>query len=176
MKIAQQNFLLKITVTVTYLLMLVANALANIIPINGVLTGEVSDTFENLFAPAATTFIIWGVIYSLLLLYLVYKFGAFQSGIDSEKEELFKKIGIYFSISSLLNAIWIFCWHYYLIGISLAIIIGMLICLMVINQYIKKMDLSLKDYIFIRVPFSIYFGWLTVATIANVTTLLVQLG
>lgn len=56
------------------------------------------------------------------------------------------------------------------------IIIGMLLCLILINNVTRKMKLSIKDYLFIRLPFSVYFGWVTVATIANVTTLLVKLG
>lgn len=176
MDINKENFPIKVTAAITYLIMVIVNALANILPINGVPTGEVSDMYGNLFAPAGVTFAIWGVIYFLLLLYAIYQFGIFQKEVYPQREELFKKIGIYFSISSILNSIWIFLWHYYLIEISLIFIIGMLICLILINQQTKKADLSFKDKFFIRLPFSIYFGWLTVATIANVTTALVKVG
>lgn len=176
MRVYKENFPLKVTVAITYLIMVVVNALANIIPINGVTSGEVSDFYANLFAPAGITFAIWGVIYFLLFIYVIYQFGLFQRCTDPYREELFKKIGFYFSISSILNAAWIFAWHYFIIELSLIIIILMLICLILINQYTKKATLSFKDKFFIRLPFSIYFGWLTIATIANVTTLLVKLG
>lgn len=176
MKINKENSPIKIAVAVTYLLMVIMNALANILPINGVTSGGVSDFYENLFAPAGITFSIWGVIYLLLLIYVIYQFGLFQGGSDPVREELFQKIGIKFAISSILNSIWILSWHYMVIELSLIIIIGMLICLILINEDIKKATLSRKDKFFIRLPFSVYFGWLTVATIANVTTLLVKLG
>lgn len=176
MRINKENISLKIIATVTYLIMVTMNALANIIPINGMNTGEISDSFPNLFAPAPITFAIWGVIYFLLLLYAIYQFIEFENDSDSNKEELFKKIAIYFSISSVANSIWILAWHYKLIPLSLLLIIVVLVCLILINQQTKASRLSLKDNFFIRVPFSIYFGWVTVATIANVTTLLVDIG
>lgn len=176
MNINKENFPLKIIVAVTYLLMVTMNALANILPINGLNTGQISDSFENLFAPAGITFSIWGVIYLMLLLYVIYQFGFFQDKSDPYKEELFRTIGIYFAISSVLNTFWILAWHYLFIEVSLVLIIGVLICLIFINQHTKSANIGLKDKFFIRLPFSIYFGWLTVATIANVTTLLVKLG
>ena len=54
---------IKIAVVVTYLIMIAVNAMANILPINGIDTGAVSDSYPNLFAPAGLTFSIWGVIY-----------------------------------------------------------------------------------------------------------------
>lgn len=176
MKLKKENFSIKITVALTYLLMVVVNALANILPINGITSGEVSDFYENFFAPAGITFTIWGVIYILLLIYVIYQFGLFQTSHDSYRENLFKKIGFYFSLSSVLNSIWIFSWHYKIIELSLILIIGILLCLILINQHTKKANLSFKDKLFIRIPFSVYFGWLTVANVANVTTLLVKLG
>lgn len=172
----KKNFTLKIIVLITFIAMVAVNALANILPINGMNTGEVSDSFSNLFAPAGVTFAIWGVIYFLLLLYSLYQFGFFQRIEDNYREGLFKKIGIYFSFSSLLNIAWIFLWHYKKIEITVPIIIGILILLILINNNTMKMKLSIKDYIFIRLPFSIYMGWITVATIANITTLLVKRG
>ena len=49
-------------------------------------------------------------------------------------------------------------------------------CLIIINQKINKEKLPFRERLFIKLPFSIYFGWITVATIANATTLLVSLG
>lgn len=174
LKINKTNYSVKITTLVTFLIMVGVNALANILPINGITTGEVSDSYPNLFAPAVITFSIWGVIYLLLFIYSIYQFGIFEKEEDPYKEELFKKIGIYFSVSSVLNTVWIFAWHYRIIEVSLLIMIGILILLILINNITKKADLSFKDYFLIRFPFSIYMGWITVATIANVTSLLVK--
>ncbi|SHH75972.1 lantibiotic ABC transporter permease [Clostridium grantii] len=167
---------IKILVLITFLLMITVNALANIIPINRITTGEVSDYYANLFAPAGITFAIWGLIYLLLAGYTIYQLGFLQKDSSKAKEGLFKKIGLYFSISSIANVIWILCWHYRVIPSTMILMIVLLVCLIIIVLEIKKVELSFKDKLFIKLPFSIYFGWITIATIANVTTLLVSIG
>lgn len=166
----------KILVFVTYIAMIAANALANILPINGLNTGEVSDSYPNLFAPAGMTFAIWGVIYALLAAYALYQAGLFNGKKEVLKGDLLNKVGFIFSISSLLNTVWIFAWHYKIVPLSLALISMMLLCLIVINKAIDREKLSGKEYFFIHLPFSIYFGWVTVATIANATTFFVSIN
>jgi len=170
------GLVIKVVVAATYLTMVTVNALANAIPINGVTTGGVSDSFPDLFAPAPITFSIWGLIYILLAGYTLYQFGLFQADHGAAREELFKKIGILFAISSVANTLWIFAWHYNAIWLSLLFMIVILICLILIANRLSEENFSTKEKGFIRLPFSIYFGWITVATIANVTTFLVSLG
>lgn len=167
---------LRIFVAGTYLLMLVMNALANILPINGKGTGEISDSYPNLFAPDGITFSIWGLIYLLLGLYVLYQFGALIGGARSGNRRLLTRIGVVFSLSSLANSLWILTWHYERILYSLVLMMVILLCLLWINLQTKSAVLSLREKFFIRLPFSVYFGWITVATIANITTLLVDLG
>lgn len=164
----------KVSVVVTFLIMITANALANILPINGISTGEVSDAYQNLFAPAGLTFSIWGVIYLLLAAYVLYSLGFFRSDKNAVDTGLLYRTGILFSVSSLANTAWIFCWHYYLIPLSMLLMVVLLVSLIFIVRITGKEELSLRDKIFIRLPFSIYFGWITVATIANFTVMLVS--
>lgn len=164
-------------VIVFYLAMVGVNALANILPINGITTGEVSDSYPNLFAPAGLTFSIWGVIYLLLGIYSVYQLLDYRKTRDNSKARLLNRIGFIFILSCLANIGWILAWHNLWIGISTILIFFLLICLIVINQMTKKTSQFTNwEKILIRVPFSIYFGWITVASIANVTTLLVDLN
>lgn len=167
---------IRLLVTGTYLIMILVNALANILPINGQTTGQVSDAYENLFAPAGLTFSIWGLIYLLLAGYTLYQCGFFQGNSNTVKVELLDKIGMIFSISSVANAAWIFSWHYHKIPLSMFLMVVILVCLILINQIIHNEDLSAKEKFFIRLPFSVYFGWITVATIANATAFLVSIG
>ena len=167
---------IRIFTAITFIIMLVANALANILPINGQTTGEVSDSYANLFAPAGYTFSIWGLIYVMLFAYTVYQLGLFRKNTSSLNTELLDHIGLIFSISSIANTMWIFAWHYNVIWLSLVLIIVVLISLILINQEIKKTSLTRSEKFFVKTPFSIYFGWITVATIANVTTYLVSIG
>ncbi len=168
--------LIQIAVLVSYLLMVVVNALANTLPINAITTGEVSDSFPNLFAPTGLTFSIWGLIYLLLAAYSVYQLGLFRQDSDAVKPQLFNSIGILFIISSLANTAWIFSWHYYSIGLSLAMMLVILVLLIAINIRVDREQLSTREKLFVKLPFAIYFGWITVATVANVTSLLVYEG
>ncbi|MBD7983987.1 tryptophan-rich sensory protein [Sporosarcina sp. Sa2YVA2] len=159
---------------VTYLLMITMNALANLLPLNGQNTGEISDKYANLFAPAGFTFSIWSVIYVLLALHILYQLGLFRN--NNSNTHLLTQISIYFSLSSVLNTLWIIAWHYDQLLLSVFIMIGMLLTLIHINKLTAASTLSLKENFFIKLPFSIYFGWITVATIANITALLVSIG
>ena len=176
METVQPRNSLKIITSIAYLLMVVVNALANILPINRVNTGQVSDSYPNLFAPAGLTFSIWGLIYVLLALYTLYQIGLFQGDKKTVKFELLSKINMLFSISSIANVFWIFSWHYFMIPLSMLMIVVILICLIRTNQLTSQVQLTAKEKIFIRLPFSVYFGWITVATIANATTLFVHYG
>jgi len=170
------DYLIKVITTASFLVMVIVNILANILPINGQGTGQVSDSYKNLFAPAGLTFAIWGIIYLLLAGYTLYQLGFFNTDESKRKTDLLKKVGFYFSISSITNAAWIFSWHYHVIALSMVLMVIILVCLIVIVQEIIKEELSLREKFFIRLPFSVYFGWITVASIANLTTLLVSLG
>ncbi|NLL05977.1 MAG: tryptophan-rich sensory protein [Clostridiaceae bacterium] len=166
----------KVHTTVTFIVMIIVNVLANIIPFNGLTTGEISDLYQNLFAPAPLTFSVWTVIYILLAGYILYQYGFLSNRDSSFSKDLIEKIAIPFTISSMANTGWMFVWHYKSIGISLVLMLIILICLIVINLHTSKAELSTREKIFIRLPFSVYFGWITVATIANIATFYVSLG
>lgn len=166
---------MSVVVLVTYVVMIVMNYLANALPLNGKTTGEVSDSYSNLFAPAGYTFAIWGLIYVLLAFHVIYQLGFFRSGERSAVTQLMQKIAVYFSVSSVANALWILAWHYGHLAISIVLMLVMLISLIIINGLTVKSDLSFKEKFFIRLPFSVYFGWITVATIANITAYFVSI-
>jgi hypothetical protein len=156
--------------------MIGANAIANILPLNGITTGDVSLVYDNLFAPAGITFTIWGVIYVALAAFTLYQAGLLKSSNDTVKDNLLNKVGILFSISSLANTAWIFAWHYDLIALSLIFMLAILICLIWINGIMVKEKLTDKEKWLVRMPFMVYHGWITVAAIANITVLLVSMG
>lgn len=153
---------MKIVNVVLFALMMVMNYLANALPLNNRSTGELSDSFPNLFVPAGLTFSIWGVIYLLLLAYCVIQF----TGSDQEDVS---RISLLFGISCLLNSLWIVSWHYEKLPLSLLVMIGLLVTLILINTYINGLHQGL-----IKAAFGIYLGWICIATIANVTALLVN--
>lgn len=169
-------YFLKITAAVGFLAMVYVNYLANALPIGGVTTGEASDAYANLFTPAGITFSIWGLIYLLLGAYVVYQFIYSKYNKSEKQEKLLVEVNKYFILSSLANIAWIFAWHYGVIWLSVIIMLLLLACLIKLAEIIKKHSFSLVDYICVKLPFSLYFGWISVATIANITVLLVSLN
>jgi len=144
--------------------MIVMNYLANALPLNNKTTGELSDSFPNLFVPAGITFSIWGVIYLLLIIYCIVQFtGSNQIAITN--------ISLLFGISCIFNALWIVAWHYGRLPMSIIIMLGMLISLIYINIFIKDLPFGL-----IKAAFGVYLGWICIAAIANLTALLVNYG
>ncbi|WJY26297.1 tryptophan-rich sensory protein [Sporosarcina trichiuri] len=161
-------------VLITYVLMILMNYLANALPLNGMTTGEVSDSYSNLFAPAGYTFAIWGLIYVLLAFHVIYQLGFFRTGERSKVRQLTERVAVWFSVSSVANALWIAAWHYGKLGLSVVLMLVILVSLIVITAMTGKTELSMKEKFFLRLPFTVYFGWITVATIADITAFLVK--
>jgi hypothetical protein len=160
-----------------FLCTIAVNALANILPLGGKTTGELSGTYPNLFVPAGITFAIWGVIYFLLAVFVIYQLlSAFRR--SESVSGFIDRIGIFFILSCIANMGWIFAWHFQLVGISFILMVILLLSLISIyvRLEVRKRGLSWSERIGWAVPFSIYMGWITVATIANLTALLVNVG
>ena len=147
-----------------FAIMILMNYLANALPLNNVTTGQLSDSYPNLFVPAGVTFSIWGIIYLLLLIFCVVQF-------TGSNQLVISGITWLFAVTCILNALWIVTWHYRLVPLSLIVMIALLVTLIVINFRIRELP-----YTFIKAAFGVYLGWICIATIANVTALLVNYG
>jgi benzodiazapine receptor len=155
---------------------LVWNTLANVLPLGGMGTGELSDLYPNLFVPAGVTFSIWGLIYLGLLGFVV---AGFVFARRSESEDPLAAVGPWFVVNTLANGLWIVAWHHRLLPLSL-VLMGVILASL-IAMYLRlgvgttPSRGGLESWA-VRAPVSVYLGWITVATIANVTALAVDLG
>ncbi|MDD4382282.1 MAG: tryptophan-rich sensory protein [Candidatus Dojkabacteria bacterium] len=156
----KKGLILKIATVVSIVVMFVVNILANAIPINGMTTGELSDAIPIYFVPAGYVFSIWGLIYLGLILYTFLMFKKY--------ENFDKKISLWIVIGSLANAGWIFLWHYQLVYSSVILMLVLLASLIAIHLEINKEKVSIWK----RIPFNIYLGWISVASIANISAAL----
>ncbi|WP_409227927.1 hypothetical protein [Gudongella sp. SC589] len=170
----REGFLTGLMALAMYLVMVGTNALANILPINGITTGEVSDNIPNLFAPAGITFSIWGVIYVLLGVYSVYVLVYINRGYRDSFS--LKRVNQFYILSSIANSVWIYNWHHGNIGLTLVLMLVILASLIVIVLTLRSMTTTGDRMLWARLPFSVYFGWITIATIANITAFLVDMG
>lgn len=154
---------------------LIMNVAATAIPLNGISTEEISDALPSYFTPAGYTFSVWGLIYLALIAFAIY-----QSRPVERQRTFLAKIGWLFAISSLANGAWIFAWHFGYFVISIFIMVGLLLTLIAIylRLNIGRPDpgLGWSDKLFYQAPFSLYLGWITVATIANISSVVNYLG
>ena len=168
---------MKIIITwILYVGVIAVNALANIIPINGYNTGQISAFYPNAFVPAGFTFSIWGIIYLLLLSYTIgFTYYSIQRQQYPKAFILIERINTYFLLTCVFNMAWILAWHYLQIELSVLIMLLFLSTLIQLFLKTKSManDLTLTQRFILQTPFIVYLGWISVATIANITALLV---
>lgn len=144
------------------------NALANILPINNLNTGEVSALYPSLFTPAGITFSIWSVIYLLLIGFVIVQWRIHNMS-------WFNEVSIWFLISCAANMSWILTWHNLMVYASVAIMLVLLYAHVRIFLLIQKESFNSMEFTFVKLPFTIYFSWICVATIANISALLISL-
>ena len=177
MKVATRTLIL--ANTIAFAAVLVINYLANALPLNGKNTGELSNQYPNLFTPAGLTFSIWGIIYIWLLVFIGFQIAAlFRPVLAARVEPIVDKIGWLFFATCIFNVAWMFAWHWEQLGLSVIIMLGFLATLLRLNEIngTGHSKANKLEKIIAHWPLGIYQGWITVATIANVTTFLVGNG
>jgi hypothetical protein len=169
-----KGYALRQTVVVLALVATIAvNGLANALPLNDKTTGEISDQFRVYFVPAGYVFSIWGLIYLALAAYAIYQ------ALPAQRENpRLNSIIEPFALSCLANVAWLFLWHYEILPLTLVAMLALLLILIAIylRLGIGRIQVSPAEKWLTHIPFSIYLGWVTVATIANATTVLYSLG
>jgi hypothetical protein len=145
------------------------NWMANALPLNNLTTGEISDRFQVYFVPAGYVFSIWGVIYLGIIAFAIYQ--ALPAQRDNPR---LGRIGYLFVLSCLANIVWLFLWHYEYFPLTLIAIFGLLLCLIAIyiRLGIGGVSVPLAERWLVHLPFSIYLGWVSVASISNTTIVL----
>jgi benzodiazapine receptor len=157
---------------IAFVLTVIVNGLAGSTTIlGGKFTAEISDANPTLITPAGYVFSIWGIIYILLGVFVVFQ------ALPSQQGQAFqKKIGWLFALSSLLNIVWLFLWQYEYLVFSVVLMFLLLATLILIylRLDIGRSDVRMREKLAVHLPFSVYLGWITIASIANVSVFLVS--
>ena len=168
-----RDTLRQVLVVLAVIAVIAVNIIAVALPLNGLNTGEISDRFDIFFVPAGYVFSIWSLIYIGLIAYAIYQ------ALPGQKENpRLRSMGYLFVFSCLANIIWLFLWHYEVFLFTLVAMLALLLSLIAIylRLDIGRGQVSTGEKWFVHIPFSIYLGWISVATIANATQLLYYLG
>lgn len=161
---------------------IVVNTLSSLGILNNKDPGVLSDSWPNLFVPAGITFLVWALIYIGLLALTIYSIRSWFKK-DMDPPEVLDKFGIEFIIASIANIGWIFLWHWqaelsstaYSLGAMVILLVALLVAYLRLKVGRNKEATSGQKW-FVHLPFSFYLGWITIATVANVTALLVETG
>jgi hypothetical protein len=159
----------QITIIFSVVVTLVVNGLANALPLNGQNTGQISDRFHVYFVPAGYVFSIWGLIYIGLIAYAIYQ------ALPSQRENpRLRATGWWIALGGVANSVWIFLWHYNQFPLTLVAMLALLATLIVtyLRLGIGQAAVPAGEKWAVHLPFSIYLGWITVATVANISDVL----
>ena len=153
---------------VCLIVVIVVNTLAVALPINGMSTGAISDLYPSLFTPAGFTFSVWSAIYLLLITFSIYQFWL-------QREPYFTELSMWFWLSCVANASWILAWHHLFTLASVVIMLLLLFSLTRIFLLLQRQPMKgIGEFICLKLPFLFYLSWICVATIANVSCLLLD--
>ena len=151
----------------------IVNILASALPLNGQNTGEISDRFQVYFVPAGYVFAIWFFIYIGWIAFAIYQFRSSQ-----KESPRLRRLGYLFALSGIANSAWLFAWHYNVFGVSVLIMLTLLGLLIAsyLRLDVNRVPVSRGERWSVDIPFSVYLGWVTVATVANITSWLYSIG
>jgi hypothetical protein len=159
----------QILVVLATLAVIGVNGAANALPLNEQTTGEISNRFDVYFVPEGYVFSIWGVIYAGLLAYTLYQLAPGQ-----KRNPRLQAIGYIYVLSAIANIAWLFLWHYEFFPATMLAMVALLLSLIAIYLLLDvgRVRVSGGEAWLVHLPFSIYLGWVSVATIANATVVL----
>lgn len=161
-----------------FMAVIAANWAANAIPLGGYTTGELSAMYPNLFVPAGYAFSIWGLIYLLALGFVVYGFLKDGKPESTSPPPAVQRVGWKWLLICAFNVGWIFAWQYQYVELSVVLMLGYLSTLVAIFLSLRQNQHSLpatsKESWLVWLPFGVHLGWICVATVANVTAVLVN--
>jgi len=169
--------ILQIGNSIAFVSVVFINYLSNTGLMNNTTIGEISGSYRSLFTPAGYTFAIWGVIYFLLFGFVIYQGRSLWSK-KVKNDDFVTRTGWWFIVSCIFNSAWVFAWIFEYTGLSCVLILLLLFSLLqIIFKNRMKLDVeSLPIITFLWWPFVIYSGWVTVASIANISTYLIKIG
>ncbi|MFS0866315.1 tryptophan-rich sensory protein [Microbacterium sp. 179-B 1A2 NHS] len=119
----------------------------------------------TVLAPASSAFSIWSVIYLFMIAYTVWQ--ALPSQRGSERQ---RRVGWVIALSAVLNGGWLLAAQFLTLFATVAAIVLLLITLAVaIRILVVDRPRTLIESLLTDVTVGLHLGWVSLATVANVT-------
>jgi hypothetical protein len=172
----KRNKKLAIYNLVSVVLVISVNYISQALRLNGTTIGEMSNKYTNLFTPASYAFSIWGLIFLSLLAYAIFQVRRVH--VTSKPTVFISQTGYWFVLANVLNCFWVFAFVYDFVGLSVVLMLGILFSLIkiIVNTNMERWDAPFPIIAFVWWPICLYSGWISVATIANISTYLTKIG
>lgn len=152
-----------IVLLVSFVVLVVLNALFEIFRLGGVTAADVSNEVFVWFTPAGYVFVIWAVIYAGMALWL-YRLAR---DLRHERRIARMPVGIetvLFVLSCVLNIVWLIAWHLRVFALTIPIVVALLAVMVLLYIATRKRSNNRWDW----TPISLYASWLSFATAANI--------
>lgn len=159
--------LLRIFNSIFFVIMVAANIIFEMWPLNNVTTAEISARHDTALTPAGFTFAIWGIIYLWLFLFVLFQFGAFHKKTEGDNPDLIYALNALFIISSAANVAWLVAWHFDYIEYSFVLLFVMWVALLIAYIRLSREKMNSKEMFFVKMPFAIYLAWVSFAMVIN---------
>ena len=158
------------------ILVIAVNYISQALRLNDTTIGEISREYDNLFTPASYAFAIWGIIFLGLLAYGIFQVR--RAFFSNKPSEFISQTGYWFILTNILNSLWVIAFVYDYTGLSVLIMLGILFSLIKIigNTNMERWDAPKSTIAFVWWPICLYCGWISVATIANISAYLTKIG
>ena len=152
------------------------NYYSQLYTINGNRVSDMSNKYSNLFTPAGYAFAIWGIIFIALLIFAGYQI--YRTFVRKQTFKFISQSGLWFAVANVANGLWVVMWlnDYTLVSVVIMLVILFSLIKIVVNTNMERWRAPGKTIVFGWWPISVYAGWITVATIANITAYLSKIG
>ena len=147
------------------------NYYANTHPFAGLTNAAISAKYPTLLTPAGYAFSIWGLIFLSLAVYAVWQLLPGQQKL-SLPDALAKPL----TLANVATGSWVVLFAYELILPSVGVMLLILACLVVAYGRARRRVFAEAAPALAGVPISLYLGWISVASVLNITIGLQQLG
>uniref|UniRef100_B8HKU1 Tryptophan-rich sensory protein n=1 Tax=Cyanothece sp. (strain PCC 7425 / ATCC 29141) TaxID=395961 RepID=B8HKU1_CYAP4 len=149
---------------------IIGNLVATLFPPSGTNVGQLANTLlsELLILPANYAFAIWGLIYLGLI-----GFGLYQAQPSQRYNSTLQSVGYLVVVASIAQILWIFLFQAQWFAGSVVAMLAILIPLIsVYGQLNIGQPVNRESRWLVHLPFSIYLGWISVATVVNIAAAL----
>jgi hypothetical protein len=170
----KKDTFLKIIVILAFFIMILVNVISFYKPFGLRSIAEVSAINPTLLTPADFSFSIWGIIYLLLFAFVIYQLGILGRNRLKNEKEILHQARITLILTSFMNAAWVAAWIYDYMALSVILILSILIVLRIFTNQLRREYLQGREKLLVRMPFSIYFGWITLAAALNIVILMIS--